>query len=120
MRIAVDLDGTICPIKNPDQAYGDLEPLPGAAEALRELRRQGHIVIIQTARNMKTCQANLGRVLKNVGLITLEWLERYGIEYDEIYFGKPNAEVYIDDRALRFASWQELDEARLLDVARAR
>ncbi len=52
MRIVVDLDGVICPIKRSEQSYADLTPLPGAAKRLRELREAGHYVIIQTARNM--------------------------------------------------------------------
>ncbi|MDL1894824.1 capsular biosynthesis protein [Anaerolineae bacterium CFX7] len=120
MRIAIDLDGTICPIKEPNQSYSDLEPLPGAAERIHELRAAGHYIIILTARNMATCQSNLGRVMKNVGKLTLDWLEQYGIEYDEIYFGKPNAEVYIDDRALRFSDWAEITMELLQREARAR
>jgi capsule biosynthesis phosphatase len=120
MRISIDLDGTICPVKRPEQNYSDLEPLPHAADRIRELRKAGHYIVIQTARNMATCQSNLGRVLKNVGLITLEWLEKYGIEYDEIYFGKPNAEVYLDDRAVRFSSWIEVTENYLKEAARER
>ena len=120
MRIAVDLDGTLCPIKLPHQSYSDLEPLPGAAQSLRELRSAGHYIIILTARNMATCDGNLGKVMKNVGKITLDWLERYGFEYDEIHFGKPNAEVYIDDRALRFTCWAEITEDVLAREARTR
>lgn len=120
MRIVVDLDGTLCPIKAPEQSYADLTPLPGAVERLRELRARHHYVIIVTARNMATCESNLGRVLKNVGRLTLEWLDRYGIEYDEIHFGKPNADVYIDDRAVRFADWSAMTDEVLLAHARAR
>lgn len=120
MRIAVDLDGTICPIKRPDQTYADLEPLPGAVERICELRRAGHYVIIITARNMATCQSNTGKVMKNVGKITLDWLERYGVEYDEIYFGKANAHIYIDDRAFRFSSWAEITPDVLEEKARLR
>jgi capsule biosynthesis phosphatase len=120
MRIVIDLDGTICPIKQKDQDYSDLEPLPGAVERIHELRAAGHYVIILTARNMKTCQSNVGKVMKNVGMLTLEWLEKHGIEYDEIYFGKPNAEVYIDDRALRFKDWQNITEEKLICEARER
>ena len=120
MRIALDLDGVICPVKTPEESYGSLEPLPGAVERIRELRREGHYIIITTARNMATCESNLGRVLRNVGQITLEWLERYGVEYDEIYFGKPNAEVYIDDRALRFSSWSHINGDLLVKEGRAR
>jgi capsule biosynthesis phosphatase len=108
IRIAVDLDGTLCELKRPGQSYADLAPLPGAAERMRELRAAGCYIIVITARNMKTCEANLGRVMKNVGKVTLDWLERHGIEYDEIYFGKANAHVYIDDRAHRFCSWDEI------------
>jgi len=120
MRIVVDLDGTICPIKKPDQSYADLEPLPGAVERIRQLRAAGHYVIIVTARNMATCQSNLGIVMKNVGKITLDWLAKYGIEHDEIHFGKPNAHVYIDDRGLRFSSWGEVTDELLEREARAR
>jgi capsule biosynthesis phosphatase len=120
MRIAIDLDGTICPIKEAGQSYADLQPLPGAAERIRELRAAGHYVIILTARNMATCQSNVGKVMKNVGKITLDWLERYGIEYDEIYFGKPNAEIYLDDRGVRFHSWPEVTDELLDKEARER
>src|SRR5690242_11339540 len=103
MRIAVDLDGVICPVKAAEESYAELHPLPNAAQRLRELREAGHYIIITTARNMATCESNIGKVMKNVGKLTLEWLEKHRIEYDEIHFGKPNAEVYIDDRAIRFS-----------------
>jgi hypothetical protein len=57
---------------------------------------------------MKTCQGNLGMVTARISLITLKWLEKYDIPYDEIYFGKPHADVYIDDNAYRFNSWDEI------------
>lgn len=118
MRIAIDLDGTICSLRKPEETYDDVTPLPGAARRIKELRQAGHCIIITTARNMGTCEGNMGRVLKNVGLSTLTWLARHGIEYDELYFGKPNANVYIDDRAVRFASWSRLDGKRLNKLAK--
>lgn len=120
MRIVIDLDGTICPIKQPNETYADLKPLPQAAERIRELRAQGHYVIIQTARHMKTCDGNVGLAMKKIGKLTLEWLDKHGIEYDEIYFGKPNADIYIDDRALRFESWEKIDSEMLQRIAKER
>jgi len=105
MRICIDLDGVICKLREPDQKYADLEPVPGAVEKLRELRAAGHYLIIATARHMKTCDGNVGRVVAKLGGVTLDWLARHGIEYDEIHFGKPHAQVYIDDNAMRFESW---------------
>lgn len=113
MRIVIDLDGTICPVKRPDESYASLLPLPGAVDGIRALRAASHYVIISTARNMATCQGNLGAVMKNVGKTTLDWLSEHGIEYDEVHFGKPNGHVYIDDRGLRFSTWSEITEERL-------
>ena len=60
---------------------------------------------------MKTTQSNQGLVTARVGAITLQWLERYGVEYDEIYFGKPWADIYIDDNAFRFTSWKDIGDS---------
>lgn len=120
MRIVIDLDGTICTLKKPDETYADVRPIPGARERLQQLRAAGHTVIIQTARNMATCEGNLGKVMRNVGQITFDWLAQHQIEYDEIYFGKPNGHVYIDDRALRFGNWDELTTDHVEGMARER
>jgi capsule biosynthesis phosphatase len=105
MRLCIDLDGVICQLRRPGQQYADLEPVPGAVEKLRALRAAGHYLIVYTARHMKTCAGNVGQVVARQGAITLEWLARHGIEYDEIHFGKPHADVYIDDNAVRFDGW---------------
>lgn len=108
MRICIDLDGVICELKKPGQSYADLQPMPGAIEKLRGLKAAGHYLIIHTARHMKTCEGNVGRVIARQGHVTLSWLAKHGIEYDEIHFGKPHAQVYIDDNALRFSGWDKI------------
>lgn len=118
MRIVIDLDGTICPIKKTNETYDTLPVMPGAVERIRELKSNGHYIIIQTARNMATQEGNLGKVMKNIGKITLDWLEKNEIEYDEIYFGKPNGHIYIDDRALRFSDWVNLTQKTIENLAK--
>lgn len=120
MRIVIDLDGTICPIKQKHQDYSELEPLPGAVEKLREMKEHGHYIIIMTARNMATQESNLGKVMKNIGKTTLEWLDKHQVPYDEIYFGKPNAHLYIDDRAFRFENWEQIDNNLLNHLSKER
>ena len=120
MRIIIDLDGVICKIKNEGQSYSDLKPLPGAKNRLKELRKSGHYIIIMTARHMATCESNVGKVMKRMGKLTFDWLEKHNIEYDELYFGKPNGEVYIDDRAVRFNSWDDISEEMLIEKAKER
>lgn len=105
MKLCIDLDGVICQLKREGQSYADLEPVPGAVERVNSLRAAGHYVILHTARHMKTCNGNVGLVIARQGKVTLDWLARHGVTYDEIHFGKPHADVYIDDNAMRFQSW---------------
>lgn len=114
MRICVDLDGVICELRRAEQTYADVEPRPGAVETLRRLRTAGHEIIIYTARHMKTTGGNVGLVMARQGETTFLWLRQHGVEFDEIHFGKPQADVYIDDNALRFESWSSIrDESDL-------
>ena len=108
MRICIDLDGVICSLKKEGQTYSDVLPVDGAVEKIRALRKNGHYIIIYTARHMKTCSGNASLVMARIGKITLEWLEKYNIEYDEIMFGKPWANIYIDDNAMRFSQWKDI------------
>ncbi|HIP56279.1 MAG TPA: capsular biosynthesis protein, partial [Arcobacter sp.] len=105
MRICLDLDGVICQLRLENQLYEELLPVDGAIEKIKALKDNGHYIIIHTARRMKTHNANVSKVIADIGKITLDWLEKYEIQYDEILFGKPWAEIYIDDNALRFDSW---------------
>lgn len=104
-RICIDLDGVIADFKKEGETYNDVLPIHGAIEKLGELKKNGYYIIIQTARHMKTCESNLGRVNAKITKITLEWLDKYQVPYDEIYFGKPWAHIYIDDNAFRFSNW---------------
>ncbi len=120
MRIAIDLDGTICEIREDPRTYEDVRLLPGAAERIQELKAAGHYIIILTARHMKTCNGNVGKVLARAGKITIDWLAEHQIPYDEIHFGKPNADIYIDDRAVRFTSWEDASLNRLKSMAKSK
>ncbi|MBA2656499.1 MAG: HAD hydrolase family protein [Tatlockia sp.] len=111
MRICIDIDGTICSIRESHQTYSEVTPLKGAAEKIRELKEKGYYIILSTARHMKSCDSNVGQVIAREGLTLLEWLKQHDFVYDEIWFGKPYAHVYIDDRALKFdGHWEFLEE----------
>ncbi len=109
MRICIDLDGVICKLRGKEETYNNLKPIKGSVEKITELKRSGHYIIIYTARRMKTHKANLGKINADIGKVTLDWLQKHSIPFDEIYFGKPWADVYIDDNAFKFISWSEID-----------
>lgn len=99
-----DIDGTICPIKTSDEKYEDMVPYPEIVEKIRYYKQNGARIILFTSRNMNTYKGNLGAINKNTARILLEWLDKWEIPYDEIYYGKPwpgHKGFYVDDRAVR-------------------
>ena len=110
MRICIDIDGVIADFKNPDESYEECGIIDGAKETIQQLADHGHYIILYTARHMKTCNGNVALTVARIGKITLEWLDKHQIPYHEIHFGKPWADVYIDDNALRFSSWSEISD----------
>lgn len=99
-RICFDLDNTLVTFPKINGDYESVEPIVNNIEYLRYLKSFGHIIIIYTARRMNTHCGNLGKIMNDIGKITFDTLEKFNIPYDEIYFGKPNADVYIDDLGL--------------------
>lgn len=114
MRICIDLDGTICETKQDHETYADVLPIKGAVETLHKFKRDGHYIIIYTARHMKTCDGNLSKIIARIGKVTLDWLEKHNVPYDEICFGKPYADIYIDDKSIQHHSWE--DTERIYDL----
>jgi len=106
MRICFDLDNTLC-IGKP---YLVAAPIPGAVELLAQLKLDGHTIILYTARGMGRTDGAIGPALKQVGQITFAQLETWGFQYDEIYFGKPAADIYFDDKSLSIKTYKEVEQ----------
>jgi len=108
MRIVFDLDGVICELKKPSESYGEVKPKLDVIKLMNELHSNGDHIIIHTGRHMRTCDGNVNEVIKKVGKITKEWLKKNNVKYDELIFGKPHADMYIDDLGVTFDSADEL------------
>ena len=100
MRYCFDIDGTITQLRKEGQDYSQVLPINSTLELIKNLKSKGHYIILYTARGMQTHSGNLGKVIATQSKTLFDWLEFYGIPYDEIYFGKPSADFYIDDKAV--------------------
>ena len=100
LRICFDLDNTLVTNPTVPDDYSTVNPIHKNIVLLQHLKKLGHEIIIYTARRMKTHKNNIGKVIKDIALITIQTLDKYNIEYDELLFGKPLADIYIDDKAL--------------------
>lgn len=109
--IVFDLDGTLCTVRKSDQSYEQLAIVESVVSKLKEYKANGFYIIIQTARQMKTYEGNVGKINANTAKVTFDWLEKNEIEYDEIYFGKPwcgSNGFYVDDKAIRPSEFSQL------------
>ena len=99
-RFCFDLDNTL--VTSPVVAgdYTTCKPIEDNINFVKHLHRQGHYIIISTARRMRTHGGNVHSVVKDIGKITLDQLEKFDVPYDDIQFGKPWADFYIDDLAI--------------------
>jgi len=103
-RIVIDVDGTLAELKGVDQSYADLEPIPEVVEKLREYRALGFYIIVQSSRNMRTYNNNIGLLQANTLPVLLDWLKKYDVPFDEVHVGKPWCGFegfYVDDKAIR-------------------
>jgi capsule biosynthesis phosphatase len=100
LRICFDLDNTLVSYPQIPNDYSTVRPIKKMIDLLLFLKKEGHEIIIYTARRMETHKSNIGKVLKDIALVTFATLDKFGILYDEIIFGKPIADIYIDDRAM--------------------
>lgn len=100
MRVCFDLDNTLVTYPSIPGDYKIVKPIDTMIEYAKFLHREGHTIIIHTARRMTTHNNNIGAVIKDIGKITFDTLEKFNIPYDELIFGKPIADIYIDDRAV--------------------
>ncbi len=99
LRICFDLDNTLVKYRLPGEKYSDCVPIQEMVDLLKRFHEEGHVIIIHTARGMATAKQNHGASLSRVGKDTFDILDKFNIPYDEIFFGKPNADLYIDDKA---------------------
>ena len=102
--LVVDIDGTLCPIRESGQRYEDLPAEPVLLARLRYLADQGWTIILHSSRGMRTYEGNLEEINREVLPALLNWLAARGVPFHELRMGKPWAGengFYVDDRAVR-------------------
>lgn len=92
--VVFDFDGVIHSYKSGWQGPTIIpdEPVEGIKEAIAEIRAAGYEVVVVSTR----CETNEGQNA------IMKYLQKHGIEFDNIRKEKPPAIVYIDDRAICF------------------
>lgn len=100
LRICFDLDNTLVTFPRVRGDYSTVTPIAETITLARRLKELGHTIIIYTARRMRTHHANIGSVVRDIARVTIDTLDQLDIPYDELHFGKPYADHYVDDKAV--------------------
>lgn len=100
MRIVFDLDDTICRTKNRD--YVNSAEISAVVSKIRDLRKSlpDAEIIVHTSRGMASCDGDAEAAEAKNRPTVEKWLADHGIEVDEIVFGKPLGDIYVDDKAM--------------------
>ena len=95
--LCFDLDGVLAQYSGWKGEYTPIgEPVPGMREYLQELLDNGNTIIIFTLRGAHDVQ-----VWADENKIPYHWININGDFYGQ-NTGKPFADIYVDDRAVRF------------------
>ena len=89
MRYFVDLDNTIC--RTDGNNYLHAIPIPERIDHVQRLKASGHHITIWTARGSRSGTDHRE--------LTKQQLQEWGVEYDELLMGKPDYDVYYDDKS---------------------
>ena len=116
-QIIIDLDNTIT--IHSDKPYSEMTPNLDVISMLRHYKKQGFGIVIHTARNMRTYENNVGKIVANTVPVIIDWLARHDVPYDEIRVGKPwcgKGGFYVDDKAIRPDEFVNLGYDEILDI----
>ena len=105
MRAVFDLDDTISVHKNRD--YKNAEPINAVIDKMRSMKKDGWEIVIYSARGQISCNGDLEKIEKNNRDIVEEWLRKHDVPYDELLFGKPIGDIYIDDKGMSLGEFLE-------------
>lgn len=100
VKIVFDVDDTIC---SNVRRLGYENCVPDY-EVIRKINflhdELGFIISFHTARGMVSCNGDIDKIIKKNKKVLEDWLAKHDVHYDELIFGKPIADLYVDDKAL--------------------
>lgn len=90
-----DIDGTIC---TQEDDYSNAKPIQEVIDKLNKKFDEGYHIVLFTARGTETGI--------DWSAVTKEQMDRWGVKYHDLYFGKPAGLKYIDDKGVNVYSWE--------------
>lgn len=106
-----DIDDTICNNKNRD--YENAIPYTEIINKINYLYDNGATIKLYTSRGMVSCNGDLEKIIAKNKTILEKWLEKNNVKYNELIFGKPLGDLYVDDKAMNVREFANQDFCQL-------
>lgn len=107
IKLVFDIDDTICNNKNRD--YENAIPYKDVIDKINKLHRQGAKITLYTSRGMVSCNGDIDKIIEKNKDILEKWLKKNKVEYDDLIFGKPLGDLYVDDKAMNVKDFVKQD-----------
>ena len=98
MVYVFDIDGTICTLSNGN--YENAKPIYDRISKVNELYKLGNTIIFQTARGMGRHDNKRDFAISDFYDFTKNQLDSWGVNYHQLFLGKPAGDKYIDDKGI--------------------
>tara|TARA_Y100001938_G_scaffold147864_1_gene230085 strand:- start:700 stop:1053 length:354 start_codon:yes stop_codon:yes gene_type:complete len=102
MIYVFDIDGTVC--SNTNGSYEDAEPFVKRIDKINKLYDNGAKIIYMTARGMGRSNNDRDFAYNEFYDFTYKQLTEWGAKFHELYLGKPEADIFVDDKG----QWSEI------------
>jgi capsule biosynthesis phosphatase len=98
--ICFDLDNTLCSTKK--NYYKNSRPIKKNIKFVNFLKGKGFYIKIFTSRFMGRTNENSRLASQLAKSLTKKQLLKWNVKYDELIFGKPSYDFFIDDKSLNY------------------
>ena len=106
-----DIDDTICNNKN--RNYANAEPIKEVIDKINYLYNNGATIKLYTSRGMVSCNGDLEKIIAKNKDILEKWLKKNKVKYNELIFGKPLGDLYVDDKAMNVSDFKNQEFCEL-------
>ena len=110
--LCFDIDNVIC--KTRSSSYKSSKPIKKNIKIINRLKNRGHYIKFFTSRYMGRSNENT-RLAKKQGLQkTTIQLKKWNVHYNELIFGKPSYDLFIDDKCLFYKkNWSTILQKKI-------
>ena len=97
--LAIDFDGVIHDFKHPIEGRRMGAPIQGTKETLDKFKLKGYKIIVFTVWGDTKGRKTIS-----------DFMNYYKLPFDEVTNIKPQADYYIDDKAIKFENWESIKD----------